>query len=198
MLCWNPELLLPASWRLLQPVQRSMEVTHHVFFTFHHKSFWLAHVDVLIELPIQEDGMDVHLVDVNLSLSSCSEQGSDTTESGYRSKRLVVVNSLGLCVYLRHQLTLIPRSFTFTVYTTSYALSPHCPPPTLLLSHPARCPCGSRYLQGPPRRSRWPPWLYIEAFGRKLAYGLSWAGLLFDGSVQLIGCVAWVVLGSHG
>ena len=108
------ELLVRASWRLLQPVQRSVKVIHHVIFSLHNESLRLAHihVDIFVQLSIQESCVHIHLVDMHLSLGSCGEQGSDATESGYRGKRLMVVDSLGLSVSLCHQPTLVPFSFT--------------------------------------------------------------------------------------
>ena len=46
--------------------------------------------------------MDIHLVDVHLSLSGCGKQGPDTSESDYWGERLVVVDPLGLRVPLCH------------------------------------------------------------------------------------------------
>ena len=85
--------LIPCSWRLLEPVQRLLELAHKMLEVLHFKSLRLTHVDVFLQLAIQKCGLHIHLMDLQIQRRPERKDAPNGVELGYRCKGLKEVDS---------------------------------------------------------------------------------------------------------
>src|SRR5688572_431080 len=88
--------LVPCSWRLLEPVQRLLELARKMLKVFHFKSLRLSHVDVFLQLAIQKCGLDIHLMDLQIQCRPERKDAPNGVELGHRCKGLKEVHSRNL------------------------------------------------------------------------------------------------------
>jgi hypothetical protein len=65
-----PKAFIPYSRSLLKPIEHLMELIHMIRIFLIFKARWLLHKDFLLDRPIQESTFDIHLVKLEIMVSS--------------------------------------------------------------------------------------------------------------------------------
>jgi hypothetical protein len=96
------QFCVPRSWRLSQPVYGLLEPQHLMLFASN-KPRWLPYKHILLQLPIQESGLYVHVMNtLAFMCSNCKDQ-SHQLHSGNRREYLFKINPMLLHIPLHHR-----------------------------------------------------------------------------------------------
>lgn len=106
---------IPDARQLLKPIKGLQQVAHIVLLARNNKAIRLHHVDLLLQLPIEECQVDVHLMDWPAVVHCKHGKDVNLLKIGNGSKDLVVVLAENLQKALHNQPGLVLNTFAESI-----------------------------------------------------------------------------------
>ncbi|KAL2583894.1 hypothetical protein AAZX31_14G103900 [Glycine max] len=102
----------PSTRRLLQPIERSMKLTHKAILPLSNKPRWLLHINILLKITVEKGILNIKLMEGPVTNSSHSKKQTNSGEFGDRRESITVINAIYLCVAFSYQTSLKPINLT--------------------------------------------------------------------------------------
>jgi hypothetical protein len=101
------ELLVPLSSRLLEAIERLLEL-EDLGIRALRKAFWLGHVNIFFQVTIEIGRGEVNGSEMEIMSSSKGKNDPESSRLEGRSKNLIKINPISLLAPISHQPSLVP------------------------------------------------------------------------------------------
>ena len=96
----------PGSRRLLQPIERSVKLTHKTILPLSNKCRRLLHINILLKITMEEGILNIKLMERPMTHDSHSKKQADKSDFGYRRKSITIIKTIYLCLAFSYQASL--------------------------------------------------------------------------------------------